>query len=236
MNIKAVLFDLDDTLYGDFATCDRLGMAAAGQYAQAHLGIAADTAVQAIVAARKQLRLALPAEPESHDRVLFAKYALESLGANPVAHAEPMHEAYWAAVLDAMVCREGVTDLLTQLKAAGIAVGICTNMMADIQLRKLVRLGLTDICGIVITSEEAGKDKPLPPIFELALSRLGVSADHTLMVGDNFRHDVFGAHGCGIRGLWLNWSGKPAPDADFNYLTAADFPDAAEQIIRMCGL
>ena len=30
MIIKAVLFDLDDTLYGDFDVCDKLGLQAAG--------------------------------------------------------------------------------------------------------------------------------------------------------------------------------------------------------------
>ena len=236
MTIKAVLFDLDDTLYGDFDTCDRLGLAAAGRYAAEALSIDAETAACAMEDGRMQLRQTLHHEPESHDRTLFAKLGLEQLGLNPIAHAEAMHEAYWAAVLDAMERREGVLGLLTQLKQAGIPVGICTNMMADIQMRKLCRLGLADLCGKLISSEEAGRDKPHAPIFRLALTRLGASAADTLMVGDNFRHDVEGAHAVGIRGLWLNIKQKPLPKTDIPYLAATDFPDAARQILALCGL
>lgn len=135
--------------------------------------------------------------PESHDRVLFAKLGLEALGVNPIPHAEAMHEAYWDAVLGHMEIREGVLHLLTRLKAAGVPVGICTNMNADIQMRKLCRLGLADVCGNLITSEEAGRDKPHPEVFRLALRRLGSKAEQTLMVGDSLNHDVRGALAAG---------------------------------------
>ena len=39
MTIKAVLFDLDDTLYGDFKICDKLGLKAAGEYLSSEIGI-----------------------------------------------------------------------------------------------------------------------------------------------------------------------------------------------------
>ena len=236
MTIKAVLFDLDDTLYGDFDTCNRLGMTAAGQYAAKAYGIDTKTAEQAMQDGRLQLRETLLDEPESHNRTLFAKLGLEKLGLNPIAHAEAMHEAYWGAALGAMERREGVIELLTKLKEAGIPVGICTNMLADVQMRKLHRLGLADLCSNLISSEEAGQDKPHAPIFRLALERLRVSPAETLMVGDNFNHDVEGAHAVGIRGLWLNIGAKPLPQSDIPFWAAESFPDAARQIVRLCGL
>lgn len=236
MTIKAVLFDLDDTLYGDFDVCDRLGLEAAGRYAEQAIGIPAAKAAEAMHGGRLQLRETLLDEPESHDRVLFAKLGLEALGVNPIAHAEAMHEAYWKAVLDHMEIRPGVSELLTRLKDAGVPVGICTNMNADIQMRKLCRLGLADICGKLITSEEAGRDKPHPEIFRLAQRRLGTPAEQTLMVGDSLNHDVRGALAAGLPALWLNWKHKPAPTGEAAFLTASDFPDAAAQITRLCGL
>lgn len=235
MTIKAVLFDLDDTLYGDFDTCDRLGLQAAGRYAEQAIGIPAAKAAEAMHGGRLQLRGVLRDEPESHDRTLFAKLGLEALGVNPIPHAEAMHEAYWKAVLDNMVLREGVLELLTRLKAAGIPVGICTNMTADIQMRKLCRLGLADVCGNLITSEEAGRDKPHPEIFQLALRRLHVPAEQTLMVGDNLNHDVRGALAVGMHALWLNVKGKPLPAENIPMLVASDFPAAAVQIMRLCS-
>ncbi|MDR3767099.1 MAG: HAD family hydrolase [Butyricicoccus sp.] len=236
MTIKAVLFDLDDTLYGDFATCDRLGLQAAGRYAEQAAGLDASQAAEAMRRGRLMLRDTCKDEPESHDRVLFAKLGLESIGVNPIPYAEGMHAAYWDAVLNTMERREDVLELLTRLKEANIPVGICTNMMADIQLRKLCRLGLADVCGIVTTSEEAGRDKPHAPIFQLAVQRLGVPAQETLMVGDNFNHDVRGALAAGLQAMWLNVHGQPLPVADTPAYVAADFPDAARQILRLCDI
>lgn len=236
MTIRAVLFDLDDTLYGDFATCDRLGLQAAGRYAEQAAGIPAAQAAEAMHRGRLMLRDTSKDEPESHDRVLFAKLGLESIGVNPVPYAEGMHAAYWTAVLDAMQRRDGVLELLTRLQQAGIPVGICTNMMADIQMRKLCRLGLAEVCGTLITSEEAGLDKPQAPIFHLAVKRLGVPAQDTLMVGDSFNHDVRGALAAGLQALWLNVHAQPAPVLDAPIYQASGFPDAAQQILRLCGL
>lgn len=236
MIIKAVLFDLDDTLYGDFDVCDKLGLQAAGRYAEKATGIPAAKAAEAMHGGRLQLRETSRDEPESHDRVLFAKLGLEALGINPIPHAEAMHEAYWDAVLGHMEIREGVLHLLTRLKAAGVPVGICTNMNADIQMRKLCRLGLADVCGNLITSEEAGRDKPHPEIFRLALRRLGSKAEQTLMVGDSLNHDVRGALAAGLPALWLNWKHQPLPMDETEFLTAFTFPDAAAQIMRLCNL
>lgn len=236
MTIRAVLFDLDDTLYGDFATCDRLGLQAAGQYAAQAAGIPAAQAAEAMHRGRLMLRETSRDEPESHDRTLFAKLGLEALGVNPIPYAEGMHAAYWNAVLDAMQRREGAKELLTRLKQAGIPVGVCTNMMADIQMRKLCRLDLAEVCGLLISSEEAGRDKPHAPIFQLAVQRLGVPAQDTLMVGDSFNHDVRGALAAGLQAMWLNVHGAPLPVAETPAYVASDFPDAARQILRLCGL
>lgn len=236
MNIKAVLFDLDDTLYGEFEHCDRLGYAACGRYGETHLNIPAQTLMDAMQAAKKELYARLPDQPEIHDRALVAQLGLERLGINPLPHAEALFEVYWNTVLDAMVLREGADTLLRQLTQAGIPVGVCTNMTAAIQMRKLCRLGLADHCGALITSEEAGRDKPQPEIFELALRKLGTRAEETLMVGDNFHHDATGALGIGMQALWLNFKDKPLPASEKTYLTASSFPDAAAQILNLCGL
>jgi ribonucleotide monophosphatase NagD (HAD superfamily) len=43
--------------------------------------------------------------------------------------------------------------------------------------------------------------KPAPPFFETALSRLGTTADQTLMIGDDIRTDVDAAQAIGMRGI-----------------------------------
>lgn len=230
MKRKAVFFDLDDTLYSGFPEGDAEGFARCGQYAAEHFGVSAQAFADRMREAREQLKVRLPREPEIHDRTLMVQAALESMGINPIPHAEAMHDLYWSAVFDHMVVRPGAADCLSTLRARGVRVGVCTNMLAGIQMRKLCQLGLADKVDFLVTSEEAGRDKPDAPIFELALQKAGCTAAEALMVGDNFKHDVIGAHRVGIDGLWLHVHGEEPVTADFPFLEAADFVQAAALI------
>ena len=103
-------------------------------------------------------------------------------------------------------------------------------MLAGIQMRKIRQLGLAERVDFLVTSEEAGRDKPDAAIFRLALYKAGCAASEALMVGDNFAHDISGAHRVGITGLWLHVHGEPAPQADFPFAEASSFTEAADLI------
>jgi HAD superfamily hydrolase (TIGR01549 family) len=63
----------------------------------------------------------------------------------------------------------------------------------------------------IVISEEVGRRKPHPAIFELALGAAGVRADEALFVGDSLADDVAGAHGAGLRVVWINGKNEPLP-------------------------
>ena len=92
------------------------------------------------------------------------------------------------------------------------------------------KLDLVDRVDFLVSSEEAGMDKPGAPIFWLALQKCGCTADEAIMVGDNFRHDVQGALDRGIGGIWLNWGGRPTPEDERPYFEAKSFQHAADYI------
>ncbi|ANU09858.1 hypothetical protein A1A1_04977 [Planococcus antarcticus DSM 14505] len=56
----------------------------------------------------------------------------------------------------------------------------------------------------VVISGAFGVGKPDPSIFEHALSKFDLSADEVLMVGDNLMTDIIGAEKAGIRSVWIN--------------------------------
>ncbi len=56
----------------------------------------------------------------------------------------------------------------------------------------------------VITAQQAGAYKPSLKIFELALSRVGVSAHRVLHVGQSLYHDVIPAQSLGLATVWVN--------------------------------
>ena len=119
----------------------------------------------------------------------------------------------------------GAVPLLAALKARGAVIGIVTNNVRSEQVIKLERCGLAPYVSALVTSEEAGIQKPDPRIFEMALEQLGLEAGETAMVGDVWRTDIAGAQAAGLLPLWFNWRGLPTPDPaviEVNSLTPAD--------------
>jgi FMN phosphatase YigB (HAD superfamily) len=68
-----------------------------------------------------------------------------------------------------------VQDFIVQLKSDGIITANITDLTAQIQFRKMVYLGLDEYFDYVVTSEEAGKDKPHRAPFDIILSKIDVA-------------------------------------------------------------
>lgn len=228
MQLKAIFFDLDDTLYSGFKKGNQEGFARCGQYAIKHFGVSDFS--ERMQQARRAFSARLPREPEIHDRALWVQHALESYGINPIAHIEALDTLYWEGVIAHIKIRPGVVELFDDLQAHNIRIGVCTNMLAGVQARKLCHLGIADQIDFLLTSEQAGKDKPDPAIFHLALEKAACQPHEAFMVGDNFEHDIRGAYAAGIPGLWLHVHEEDSVAADFDFLEAPDFLQAADQI------
>ncbi|RKQ35676.1 HAD family hydrolase [Oceanobacillus halophilus] len=69
----------------------------------------------------------------------------------------------------------------------------------------------------IVISGAYGRGKPDSSIFEHALHLLGVSADEVLMVGDNLNTDILGANRTGIRSVWINRKGIEAEEVRPTY-------------------
>jgi putative hydrolase of the HAD superfamily len=82
---------------------------------------------------------------------------------------------------------------------------------------------LKELFDVVVFSYEVGCTKPDPAIFQLALTRLDVSAENIVMVGDSLTSDVLGARASGIRALLLDTSGK-YPDVTPRATALAEIP------------
>jgi putative hydrolase of the HAD superfamily len=119
------------------------------------------------------------------------------------AQADAWLEAYETAQPSYVTAFDDVAPLLDALDAAGIAYGAVSNNVHDYQRAKLDTAGLERI-GILVGIDAVGVAKPDPAIFHEGLRRLGTSAGETVYVGDNPAHDVIGAAGAGLRGIWLN--------------------------------
>ncbi|WP_241899809.1 HAD family hydrolase [Deinococcus sp. UR1] len=161
MSIHAILFDLDGTLHDRAATL-RAWLAEHTRqfglpdtYAPRFLELE-DHGYRPKAQVIPQLvqELGLPHDPQT----LLDTYA------HHVRHAVPMPHAH---------------AVLRELRARGVRVGVVTNGWEDLQRACADRCGLTDLTDDLVISRAVGLSKPDPAIYQLALNRLGVSAQHT---------------------------------------------------------
>ncbi|MFD2443791.1 HAD family hydrolase [Bacillus sp. CGMCC 1.16607] len=86
---------------------------------------------------------------------------------------------------------------------------LMTNGSPDLQHTKLeLSPELAPFFEHIVISGDYGKGKPDPSIFEHAMSLLSLRKDEVLMVGDNLLTDILGANRSGIKSVWINRSNK----------------------------
>jgi len=212
--LKAMVFDLDDTLY-DYHSLHTEAMKALEKYACGHYGVETEQFRSAWNTAREETKREQGCTAASHNRMLYCQKTLEKLGLPPAEGALELYETYWGCILGRMALREGAAELLADCGARGVKVGICSDLTAHIQHRKLKALGISPQIDCMVTSEEAGVEKPDPRIFQIMLRKLGCAPGEVLYLGDSLERDVYGAEACGIPVLWLSGSGRDNAAADF---------------------
>jgi putative hydrolase of the HAD superfamily len=99
-----------------------------------------------------------------------------------------------------MVFKPGVEEFLKEAKVKGIKMCIVTDLTAQIQMQKWVKLDLGRYVDFLVSSEESGIEKPGKYMFELAMEKLGLKAEDCIMIGDSEEKDIKGAVAMGIKG------------------------------------
>ena len=102
-----------------------------------------------------------------------------------------------------LVLFDDVAPTLTELKKRGLILGLISNVEQDIN-ETLTRLELPSWLEIIVTSQDAGANKPQPEIFREALKRASVQPAEALYIGDQYQVDVVGANGAGMKGILLD--------------------------------
>ncbi len=187
-DVKAVLFDLDDTLY------DRESAIGAVAHAQ-YLGFR-DCLPGVTEAGFVERFLAVDNHGYCDKSRLFRTLAAEwRLGADT---AEAMHRQFWEMLYRSCRLPEDALATLLALRERGRKLGVITNGLAVTQRRKLEGLGIAELLDAVVVSEAEGIAKPEPEIFLRACARCGVRPQEAVYVGDNPETDITGAVAAGL--------------------------------------
>jgi putative hydrolase of the HAD superfamily len=78
-------------------------------------------------------------------------------------------------------------------------LAVVTDAQSAYARGELHKVGLLDYFDPIVVSGDHGYRKPDRRLFQHALDRLGVVAEHTLYVGNDMYHDIFGAREAGMR-------------------------------------
>jgi putative hydrolase of the HAD superfamily len=204
--VKALSFDLDDTLY------DNTPVIAAAE--QAMLTALAKHAPQSNVTDsdfwwQQRLQLA-KIEPEiRHDigrwRLLGIEAGLIELGIAP-EQAKPVAQQGYDAFLEARTrisISPEITQLLTTLAKRYKLIAI-TNGNACIK-----KMGIGELFQFSLQAGPDGKMKPYPDMFNVAVERLKLAPAQILHIGDSHRADVMGALAAGCQAAWLDHHQQP---------------------------
>lgn len=209
--IKAVLFDLDDTLV-DHHHAARAAMAGVRERLEVFQAVDFDAlaAEHQRVLEHLHHEVAIGARSAADARIERYRQLLGFVGADTrhAAAAAELHRRLYQSNRRAV---DGALELVVHLRTR-LRIAVVTNNTILEQTEKLAAFGFAPHVDALVTSEEIGAAKPDARIFRAALERLGCEPYEAVMIGDAWHADVLGATGAGIRALWLNRHGAPHPD------------------------
>lgn len=202
--IKAVLFDLDDTLF-DYETCHQKATKAIFEDIHNITWTPLELVPLVFEIAQKEVKTQLLGTAASHNKDLYFQKIFEKMNGqmkNKIMVKDTLNifKHYWDVFYASIKKEKSVTYLLKYLKSKWIKTGIVTDSSNFTQLKKLVHLWIDDKIDIMVSSEEAWMDKPHSSTFLLAMHKLDVKASECLMVWDNIQKDIEWA-----QRLWINW-------------------------------
>jgi len=222
---RAIVFDLDDTLY-PLQRFVRSGFAAVAGELEREYGIERKKALQVLTSAMRTSARGRELQ------VCADKFRLPEAVVGDLVNIIRLHQP--------SIRLPRVSIHAIERLRASWRVGVLTNGLPDLQARKVESLGLRFLVDAVVYANAVGdgRGKPAPEPFHEVSRQLGVPPSRTVFVGNDKRCDVFGAACAGMRTIHLAESRRSAVGreggacfADAVAGSLADVPSLAEHLV-----
>ena len=188
MAIKAVFFDIDDTLYSTTRFSARARRNAVRAMIQAGLRVTEEEALAELTEVISEFS----SNYEHHYEKLLLRLPKQAKGLNPAILVAAAVVAYHQTKFKELAPFPDVAEAFPRLAKAGLTLGIITSGLTVKQAEKVVRLGILPYLhpqGIFIT-EQMGISKPNPKLWQKACRELDLDPAECVYVGDHPVHDV----------------------------------------------
>ncbi|MSR62478.1 MAG: TIGR02253 family HAD-type hydrolase [Planctomycetes bacterium] len=210
MGLRAVLFDIDDTLF----STTQFAKVARRNAVRAMVQIGLDLPEEVVLKELEEVLAEFSSNYDHHFDQLLRRLrpkALENL--NPALIVAAGVAAYHDTKFRELKPFEDAIPLLAALRAAGVITGVITHGWTTKQAEKIVRLGLVPHLSsrAVFISDQLGISKPNPKIYALALRDLGLAANEAMYVGDSPSHDITPPKSLGMKAVWAKRASRFHP-------------------------
>lgn len=225
MNLKAIVFDLDDTLLTAYRTPGPTWCAIISEHADALGGhdlrwVTAEVLGRVLAflsdeEGRKLWRLEGDATRRRVVRSAFHRLNLARPEGTEPLHgidADRIADRFETYLEETIRLKPHVHEVLDTLAARGLRLGLLTNGSSARQRGKIARFGLARHFAAIRIEEEAGVGKPDPAAYRGVLAALGVGAQEAEMVGDDPVWDVTAPARLGMRAVfYCEDAAQPTP-------------------------
>ena len=213
MVIKAITFDLDDTLWEVWPVVERAEELLHDWLAARYPRIPERFTTLEL---RELSSEVIAARPDmAYDRTWLRKEALNWAAQRAGYQAFDVEGAFEVFFV-ARNAVEPFAEVRPTLERLGRRYQLASLSNGNANLRLI---GLEDLFVFSLNAIDIGAAKPDPPLFEEARRRLAVCPEQIVHVGDDPEHDVIGAARAGFRTVWVNrarrdWPGGLRADAE----------------------
>ena len=200
---KGVLLDIDNTIY-HYNSCHKLAQNFLLKELSRLLNSPFESIKTEFLKARKIVNERLNGTASSHSRFLYIQLTLEKiLGGSDFYNTIKLEKLYWDIFLEKMVLSIDAKKFILKCNEKNIPICCLTDLTAEIQFKKVLKLNLENNIKYIVTSEEVGIEKPNKKMFQSALKKLKLSTNEVIMIGDSAEKDIFGAKKMGITSYFV---------------------------------
>ena len=195
--IKAVIFDLDNTLL-DFIKMKREAVQNA-LLSMKEAGLELD-----ISESYKQVMSIYESEGWEHQQV-FDKFLNDQIGYVDNKYLAAAIVAYRRGKEANLKAYPNVHRTLNHLMKSGIRLAIVSDAPSREAWMRIYYLNLHHMFDVVVTFDDSNERKPSPKPFNLVLEKLGLNKEEVVMIGDWPERDVVGAKQIGMKTIFARY-------------------------------
>ena len=195
--IKAVIFDLDNTLLDFIKMKENAIRAAVLSMKEAGLNLDSEKSFKDIFSLYEEIGW--------ENQKIFNEYLTKTLGYVDNKFLAAGIVAYRRAREASLQLYPNVNRCLFELLKMGVRLSLVSDAPSREAWLRIYHLNLHHLFDLVLTFDETKARKPSPVPFKMALEKMGISADETLMIGDWPERDVVGAKKVGIRTIFAKY-------------------------------